>query len=387
MKNLYLLTPSDRFNYGDLLFSHIIKYYFEKKVDRIVYCSTTDSDLSELGGIPTQNFRTLYKLNECDKNILLVGGGDSLCIGWPMVISFISPTINWFTALDHKLQTNIFENFFIKFRYGAKTMFPFSIGKNEIKNIDRVFYNSLGGSFLSENIISYKNRLQQLLSSVDYISVRDSTVFNELKDINIVGSLVPDSAILMSDVFSADFLSNHLSRELFAFPERHFVFFQINNTLFCKYSEYYVNTINRILSQTELEICLCPIGTALGHGDDDALGSLFLRFNDPRVHLVCRPSIWDIMWLISNSILYIGSSLHGAITAMSFEVPFVATGAQKLSEYLRTWCPECFNECFAKQDELADKVSKKLFTSDSLNVCHQKQLVMQSFAKMAELME
>mgnify|MGYP005883867415 CR=1 FL=1 len=387
MKKLYLLTPSDRFNYGDMLFSHIVKHYFENKVDQIVYCSTIDSDLSVLGGIPTQNFRVLYKLNKWDKNILFVGGGDSLCIGWPMVVSFLSPTINWFTAIDHKLRTNFFEKFFIRYRYGAKTMYPFSIGKYELNNIDKVFYNSLGGSFLHENIISQGKSLHRLLSSVDYISVRDSAVYEELKDFKIIGNLVPDSAILMSEVFSADFLHDHLTQGLFPFQAHHFVFFQINKTLYSQNSEYYVNAIKRVLSQTDLEICLCPIGTALGHGDDEALELLFSCLNDARVHLVRRPSIWDIMWLISNALLYIGSSLHGAITAMSFGIPFVVTGTHKLSEYLRTWCPESFNECFAKQTDLADKVSKKLVSCDSLNVSTQKQLVMQSFAKMMKLME
>lgn len=387
MKNLFVLTPSDRFNYGDLLFSHIISHYFKRYVDRIVFCSTTDADLSELGGIPTRNFHVLYKLDRKDKNILFVGGGDSLCIGWPMVISFISPTINYFSALDHKLKTKLFENVYLKSRYGIKTMFPFSIGKNELENLDTVIYNSLGGSYLKENIVNHREQIKQLLSSVDYLSVRDKSVYEELNEININGNLVPDSAILMSEVFSEDFLLRHITFGLNGFLTRKYLFFQINKTLFDQNSDSYVRTIQRVLRETDFDVCLCPIGTALGHGDDEALGTLQSILSNSRVQLIQRPSVWDIMWLIKRSILYIGSSLHGAITAMSFGVPFVAYGTQKLSIYLKTWCTNSYNDVFSDPDNLANAVVEQLRSIKTLDVTFQKQLVLQSFKKMTNIIE
>lgn len=75
MKKLYILAPNDRFNYGDLLFPHILKFYFKDIVDEIVFCSTTQSNLSDLGGIPTCSFQALYKTKDTDQNYLIVAGG------------------------------------------------------------------------------------------------------------------------------------------------------------------------------------------------------------------------------------------------------------------------------------------------------------------------
>ena len=108
MKKLFILAPNDRFNYGDLLFPHILDFYFKDIVDELVFCSTTESNLSKFGGIPTCSFHSLYEVNATDQNYLIVGGGDSLCISWMQVLSFVDKKIDWFTALDHKLLTPVF---------------------------------------------------------------------------------------------------------------------------------------------------------------------------------------------------------------------------------------------------------------------------------------
>ena len=60
-KRLYIYAPNDRFNYGDLLFPYVLRFYFRKYFDDIVYVSTSESDLSNLGGIPTVGYKALYE--------------------------------------------------------------------------------------------------------------------------------------------------------------------------------------------------------------------------------------------------------------------------------------------------------------------------------------
>ena len=102
-KKLYVLAPNDRFNYGDLIFPHILNYYFKEKFDEIIFCSTSFSDLSTRGGIPTVNFRVLYRTKEQDNNFLVVAGGDSLCIKWDMIISFIDIKYNYLSSFLYKV--------------------------------------------------------------------------------------------------------------------------------------------------------------------------------------------------------------------------------------------------------------------------------------------
>ncbi len=338
MKKLYILAPNDRFNYGDLLFPHILKFYFKDIVDEMVFCSTTQSDLSDLGGIPTCGFQALYKAKDTEQNYLIVAGGDSLCISWMQVLSFVDRKIDWFTAVDHKLHTHFFYKTYTRLKYGYKTLFPFSIGKNELRRFSKVMYNSLGGSMLECHRSLLDNpEVIEVLRNVDYLSLRDTRTSEMLNSKNIRNVVVPDSAILMSNVFTEELLVKNLSVDKNSFQNKKYLFFQTN--LHFLNLDAYVALIERVIDQHQLSVCLCPIGTALGHSDDIALARIYsLLKRKDEVLLISSPNIYDIMWLIKHSALYVGTSLHGTITALSFEVPFVAHGPIKLKNYLETWC-------------------------------------------------
>jgi hypothetical protein len=70
------------------------------------------------------------------------------------------------------------------------------------------------------------------------------------------------------------------------------------------------------LERTAFEVALLPIGHC--HGDGPYLASLC---GERRVLLPCD-TILDIMALIAASDLFVGTSLHGCLTALSFGVPF-----------------------------------------------------------------
>lgn len=45
------------------------------------------------------------------------------------------------------------------------------------------------------------------------------------------------------------------------------------------------------------------------------------------------------MYLVSKSSIYVGTSLHGLITAQSYNIPFIALnkGISKIDNYCKTW--------------------------------------------------
>ena len=102
-KRLYILAPNDRFNYGDLLFPHIITYYFSKIFDDVVYVSTTASDLSEKGGIKTKEYSELFKTDKEWENHLIVAGGESLCVRWFTILSYIFPWVDYLYRFSSKV--------------------------------------------------------------------------------------------------------------------------------------------------------------------------------------------------------------------------------------------------------------------------------------------
>lgn len=362
-KILYILAPNDRFNYGDLIFSHILKHYFEKYVDKIFFCSTTKSDLSKLGSIPTENYRLLYKAKPENDNYLIVAGGDSLGIGWPMIISFLDKNINYLNAVLYKLfphRTALkIINMYIKFRYHTRTRFPFSIGKNELKNFNKVFYNSLGGSCLTEELL-IQDEVVKIFKSVDYISVRDNQTKQILEKYGINSTISADSAILMSKVFDSKTLKGRISKKNSSLQNTKYVFFQINIRYAHDNEQNYANLLTKISMEYDVMICLCPIGTAPGHEDNVALKEI-AKYMDPHIYiLIEEPNIWDIMWLIKSSCLYIGTSLHGTITSISYEVPFVAHGPAKLKNYILTWGEEKGSLVFAEENKLYELITKQL---------------------------
>lgn len=381
MKKLFVLAPNDRFNYGDLLFPHILKFYFKDIVDELVFCPTTESNLFRLGGIPTCGFNALYKANASDQNYLIVGGGDSLCISWMQVLSFVDKKIDWFTAIDHKLHTHLFYKTYTRLRYNYRTVFPFTIGKNELRHFSKVMYNSLGGSMLEyHRSLLNDPKVIEILQSVDYLSLRDTQTSDILNSNGINNVVVPDSAILMSDVFPEELLTQHLSVDKNIFQDNKYLFFQTN--LRFLNLDAYVALIEKVIDKYQLNVCLCSIGTALGHSDDIALAKIYssLRHKD-KACFVCSPSIYDIMWLVKHSALYVGTSLHGTITALSFEVPFVAHGPIKLKNYLETWCKEK-KSMFTEEKDLESAVFSKIERHEAYPSMSQKHKVMESIIHM-----
>lgn len=383
MKKLFILAPNDRFNYGDLLFPHILDFYFKDIVDELVFCSTTESNLSKFGGIPTCSFHSLYEVNATDQNYLIVGGGDSLCISWMQVLSFVDKKIDWFTALDHKLHTHLFFKTYTQLRYRYKTFFPFSIGKNELRNFTKVMYNSLGGSMLEFHRDLLDNpRVIEVLRNVDYLSLRDTQTSDILNSKGIKNVVVPDSAILMSDVFSEEILVQSISINKNVFQDKKYLFFQTN--LRFLNLDAYVALIEKVIEKYRLNVCLCSIGTAFGHSDDIALAKIYSSLScKEKVSFVSSPSIYDIMWLIKHSALYVGTSLHGTITALSFEVPFVAHGPVKLKNYLETWC-KGNKTMFTEEKDLDSAVICQIERHEVFSSISQKRQVMESIIHMQD---
>lgn len=385
MKNIYVLAPNDRFNYGDLLFPHVIKHYFNDCCDNMVFCSTTESDLSDLGGIPTRSHRTLYEANVTDSNHLIVAGGDSLCIEWPLILSFIDRS---FSQIDYLIRigflNKIVKKILLRSKYHVKTKFPYTIGKTELANFKGIYYNSLGGSYLMHHLdLLDKKSTIDVLESADYLSVRDSSTLELLQEHKINSKLVADSAILMSEVFDDDFLLSRFSPELQK-PSSNYIFFQINMANCVNNDEQYANMLSNIHKETGLNIILCPIGTALGHSDQDALIKIKKHLgSESSYQLINNPSIWDIMWLIKHSSLYIGTSLHGTITAMSYGRPFAVHGPNKLKTYLDTWGGSQF---FASDvSRLQSIISNQLKKSCNFDPTNQKNTVLNSFKTINKL--
>ena len=339
-KRLYILAANDRFNYGDLLFPYIIKHYFGHCFDDIKYISTTKSDLSDKGGVKTESFKSLYNIDNALENHLIVAGGDALCAEWVPILSYVLPGISYITRVSRKMSQRGFKadkitEKLIRLIFGTKTRFAFSIGKNELPQFKSIVYNSLGGSMIIETDVLKDIGTQRILSNVDYISVRDKYAGRSLDKVGIKNVIVPDSAVLMSEIFDEQLLLSHLSIPKDIIHEK-YIFFQCAEYVWKDNFDSVISQLEAISEITKCTLCLCPIGTALRHSDQIALRQIAMKLRAKKL-LIDNPNIYDIMWLIKHSQMYIGTSLHGTITAMSYGVQYIGYGAKKLHAYIDTW--------------------------------------------------
>ena len=393
-----MLGPYDRYNYGDLLFAHMVENELASHFDQILFFSTTASDLSAVGGKPTLSMNELYDLQKRDsiEYSLVVAGGESLFTTWGTLASFIFPRFK-LVAKICRVVSKIFGNsigykllnFIGRKWLKGQTYLPLSVSKSEMKVVDYLFYNSLGGCHGDQRLMESTTKFKKIFDEVDHLAVREEKTQKLLENNGIISHLVPDSAILMSKYFPHSFLEQKVRKNVSDFVDVHhnYIFFQVNALYGLQYVDVIVDQLEKIASDKSITICLCPIGMALGHSDFLALENISSRLNATKVLFTEDITIWEIMYLIANSKLYAGTSLHGAITAMSFNIPYIGLHIDKLDYYLKAWGVDTLNSV-ANFDSLYASVEKALEVSEQKlkdNLDMQTEIAEQSFKTMVSI--
>lgn len=339
-----LFGPHDRFNYGDFLFPIMLQFAMNKQhsntFDFSCY-SLIKADFTEKGACKSKSYIKLKKdVNAGKISGVIITGGECLNAEINLLYSYINKQYDklyrlsyFFRALSYKLK--------IPYRIiGTKTQYPFAVSKNDFNKNVKIIYNSVGGVFTVSN--------SNVIGNVDYFSVRDSFSFSTWREKQEDIFLFPDSAIILSDVYPIKDLKNskkYIADKVSTIIQSQYIFFQISNAKYINENKFVEIALQLKQLQAEgYKIVLCPIGTASGHEDHKALKKIYELLNVDS-QLIINPTIFEIMILIANSSLYIGSSLHGVITSMSYGVPFISIGAKqtKTKNYLETWSEEKFN--------------------------------------------
>jgi len=342
--NILIIGAFDRFNYGDLLFPLVIEEQlntYGKPFDAS-YFGIVSSDLRALGGKPTKDIRDFY--NECNRHSghtsIIVAGGEAVAVTWSSLLLSLNKTFKR-TRRFHDRLNKVFDlNALAKRILHGQTELPFVFTRSDFKGVDHVVFNSLGGSELNPAIFDRYPRLRDRLRQVDYFAVRDEATQNNLKAQDVETVLYPDSAILMSKFYPRSVLINRISPPIADYVHKNqgnYLFFQIKNNHAKTNEARIAEQLDAIAAHyPDVRLCLCPIGKALNHDDHLALRRIAPLLKHPST-LFEEVSIWDIMCLISHAKAYMGTSLHGAITAMSYAVPYVGVVVPKLNSYLQTW--------------------------------------------------
>lgn len=342
MKSLILHGAFDRYNYGDnlmpLLFEEFLKQWHPDihREYRLVYSALRRSDLSRYSCAPTTPIKEALKGASKGSAVIVAGGGVMAMKTAPLLTHYGHPwVVNFVIRNSRKLAGNLIDIPLCRI-FGAGWEFPYSIPKEVIDLDIKVAYNSVGGD-ISRLPLKEQDLLLDRFQYASYMAVRDSFAASPIIGRGLNCLLSPDSATAMSALDLEQLLDTKVRDEIKqALTGKYFVFQSAPHKLPCTISSA-CEGLERISKETGGRIVLLPIGYASGHDDVRLMRKMKAVLSDSI--LLDDLNVWEILYVIKSSEAYLGSSLHGAITAFSFGRHHfsVNNGIKKFRNFLKDW--------------------------------------------------
>lgn len=372
MAVIHFLGAIDRYNYGDVLFPVLLEEYIEKYWPALSeqysfdYYALREGNLESVGARAAQPLWRLYDRCRCGDVILIVGGEVLDAQAGGLFLDLCGKrAYPFYHTLLRVMRKAGFQEAFHRFAAGrlhVGSTLPFLLRRSDFTDRPRIFYNAVGGHGLGAEKAEQVGRI--LASDCDFISVRDRATLALLGLDE--GRLAPDSATVMSDLFPADRLLKMCRREVADYISggRYLCFQCSLRACHGHIGEYAKQLYQLQRNHPELRILLLPIGFAANHDDPEA-ERLLRKATKARTDFLGELSIFEVMCLIAHAGLFIGTSLHGNITAMSYGVPhlgLVDRTNTKLSVYLETWGDGGY--LLSDPDEISDRADAALRDSE-----------------------
>lgn len=369
-----MLSACDRFNYGDLLFPILVGNYFASCAPRpeLLVHALVDSDLGRWGGLPTRSLRKLLRKGVLPQDgVVMFAGGGTLGASWTnMHANLLGHGGNLALYYISRLLGARTGNRISRFCLGGRSAFPWAAKPADFPVPARVVYNAVGGSELVGLPADAFREILDILSEATHLSVRDAETKRILAPIDADGfvRLAPDSAILMSEQFPRAVLESRAGdgiKRLTTGGGR-YLCFQSNKGFARLHFDQIVDQLQRIYRQHGLRCVLLPIGRYVGLEDQVCETEIARALDTPAAMAGDDLSLWEIMYTIANADVFVGTSLHGNVTAQSFGVPHLGLSESpcKVDYYLKTWDLPEQADC-APIPALVDRVGTVLGISKS----------------------
>ncbi|AQY02528.1 polysaccharide pyruvyl transferase family protein [Microbacterium foliorum] len=281
-------------NYGDLLFPRLLEWRLADIADEIVH-------ISPVGGIPVyRDVAVSHSLAEVQRagtefDAVVVGGGNII----------------------HDNGTNL-----ATYKSVSRVAYPrLWLGATQLATRQRIplVVNAPGVPKVPGRVAT--PLMRRFAARADYLSVRDTYSQEVLRSIGVPGvTVVPDSALELRDMFTASAPANlDVPLRLAAMLDSRFAAVHIN----ARYKGGDVTSLARRLDELSATLQATIVLIAIGpcHGDDDFAETVAAQMQSDPVAFSAPKAVEDIAYVISRSCAYIGSSMHGFITAASFGVP------------------------------------------------------------------
>ena len=317
-------------NYGDLLYPIVFRNLLRTKDPNLHV-----QQYSLLPGVETEPIRSLFENGHVAPRTLVIGGGDILRTDWDLVARHygrssrltqerLRHAIGTNAALGYTLSksTNFFAKRFRKRWMDYPAAGPFLIHPQALPKQTTVAYVSCGvpHEFSPDQV----DAVRETLEHASLIALRDEQSAEKLVAAGIDRELrvAPDLIVMLSDQFDRSELSAHARKILSRFGVRE------DLPILCFQSQPYpgfladdiLHELGHYKERRSIEVVALPLGYC--HGDHEFLQSLAKQSNGI-VKYADVDSIFDMLAIIAASDVFVGTSLHGNITAFSFGIPHV----------------------------------------------------------------
>ena len=332
------LGAYDRFNYGDLLFPHLLdRAATEANSVEFLHFAVRAADLSRLGGVEVQGSKALSRMltrrgNDSQEGLagLVLGGGEVGGATWGQAATSLSPF-----PVDRGLAA-------VRRRIGARAQdrlgrlllqgrwpTPYIPDESVVGGAFTLTSNAIGVSSIANLDDATRVAVARTLSKARYLSVRDQDSVQALRRHGVGSQLAPDSAAALRMVHP-----NPVTEP------RDGLVFQCSLDWMRRHGSGALDALAEVAGRFAA-LRLLPIGLAGGHSDQSALAALRTRLHQRGIRnavLETATTTWQIADAIARAEVFVGTSLHGAITSMAYGTPHVTlAGIRKLDAYMTTW--------------------------------------------------
>lgn len=345
-----LFGAFDRHNFGDLLFPHVIAAMSSDEDLR--FAGLAERDLSMHGGHHVMRLQQhVGSLRGSPYKIVHVGGEVLTCNAWEAAVMLLpaAEAADVVTRLDGDLEG---QRSWARTFLDANVLVPYVVSRAQYPDAAEVIFHAIGGVDLDARHPAERDEVIAKLRLADAVSVRDATTQAHLRDSGIVARLLPDPAVMVAELFdvqiSACARHGDAARLHGLFPAG-YVAVQFSSDFDDDASlDTMAMQLKRLAAETGYGVVFFRAGAAPWHDDLQAYRRIVARMTVPgmtvpQTHIVTALQLWEICAVIASSKLYIGSSLHGRILAMTFALPRLnirhATHSPhgKQGSYAHTW--------------------------------------------------
>jgi len=347
-----ILSSSDQSKYGDLIHPVILKALFQE-TNNIEAYGLTENKLFRYGGLEIKSQLLLFSKGFLqDNDLVVIPDGEPLTAQWSQQPHHLLPEAlgSGFNLIKCWIPEKWLNRITRKFFKSSHKM-PYLIDRNDFDNKVKVAYQAVGGNDIQKLDNQTKQYLGKKLANVDFISVKDKHSYNSLHHIapELDITLSPDLSILLGEIYPKELLKDNCSLEvehILDFFPNGFICFQVSDNLVKQNKGVISEQLDRLHAYSSLGVVLVPMGQQTIDNDNTVLQSLLDNLTHP-ASILCKSSILNIATLISQSQLFIGSSLHGNITAMAYDIPNlgIEDNVTHLQSYLNTWAIDELRDC------------------------------------------